>query len=179
MGADSEGTGGQPNCGNATTGDCAFVIYLPGEEYAAGAATESLVIGKRGGWSRRCVRGGTGAPGPVCKIEPGARMDHFLIKRRVCFDSGTVVGPLQHRTSDRRRAQYPFPIVALDASGRGLTAELIERSKHRFELNADDGGEVRVDADVLLNCGQKAGESYADGVQTWGQAVAVKNSLGI
>src|SRR5438045_1917570 len=126
MRTNSEGTGGQPNCGNATTGDCAFVIYLPGEEYAARAATEFLVIGKSGGWSGRCVRSGSGAPGTVCEIEPGARMDHFLIKRRGCFDSGAVVGPLQHWTRHGCGTQHPLPIVALDASGRGLTAELIE-----------------------------------------------------
>src|SRR5258708_3374934 len=176
MRTDTERTGGQPDCGDAASGDFTLVIHLACKKQAARAA-ELLVIGESGRGGRRQVGGGARAASAVCEIEPGARTRDLSINGGVRSDRGAVFGPLQYRASHGSGTQHPLPVVAFDAGGGRLAAELIEGSEHRLELDAHDGGQMRADAHVLLNGGKKAGERYADGVQTGSEALAVKNSL--
>src|SRR5260221_5315002 len=93
MRTDTERTGGQPDCGDAASGDFILVIYLACKKQAAPAA-ELLVIGESGRGGLRQVRGSTRAASAVGYIEPSARVRVLTFICGVRDRRVTVFSPL-------------------------------------------------------------------------------------
>ena len=90
-----------------------------------------------------------------------------------------LIHPFQNGPHGCRRAQHPFPIVAITGRVRRRPPQLIERRIHGFQLDAHHGGQIGVHTNVLFKGGKEAGKGNAQGVKAGNKFVALENALRI